>query len=69
MKITIPPAALEAGAKVLADYGITAATDEDLARDVFEAMVGAWPGMDVMPFGDGQPRIRLPLSENPDAEA
>lgn len=68
MNINIPPAALEAGATVLTEYGITAATDEDLARAAFNAMVEAWPGMAQLgphPSGHGrsQPALILPLPQ------
>ena len=33
------------------------------ARAAIAAALAAWPGMDIMPFGDGRPRIRLPLTE------
>lgn len=60
MKITIPPAALEAGARALADTyyrnctagRLTMADTDDVpedwyveARAAFEAMVEAWPDM------------------------
>lgn len=63
-KITIPPAALEAGkrAALEADTNI-----HDQLIAAFEAMVEAWPDMAyrVMPYA----ALILPLMENPDAEA
>ena len=69
MKITIPPAALEAGARAIGEetYISNKETQKAAARAAFEAMVGAWPGAGVE--GHITPHLILPLTENPDAEA
>ena len=43
--ITIPPAALEAGAAIIEKYRISGWTDAMVARAAFLAIVEAWPGM------------------------
>lgn len=43
MKITIPPAALEAGTRAISETDTGTNPYEDLARAAFEAMIGAWP--------------------------
>ena len=73
--ITIPPAALEAGAraieKSLKTARITLESEDGYkpeARAAFRAMLEAWPGMFVN--GDDEAvDIILPLTENLDAEA
>lgn len=54
MKITIPPAALEAGARAIGEetYISNKETQKAAARAAFEAMVEAWPDMAhrVMPY-------------------
>lgn len=71
-RITIPPAALEAGATVINDYGVTPMSNEDLARAAFEAMVGAWPGLQRVKgyFTHDtdyyEPALILPLTEKTD---
>lgn len=57
--ITIPPAALEAGAEIIEKYRISGWTDKMVARTAFLAMIEAWPGM--FPYSMGQPQIVLPL--------
>lgn len=85
MKIIIPPAALEAGANVVALelYGhpisVVHGNYKDqcrlISRAAFEAMVGAWPGMQIWndkhawAYAAATHNIILPLMENPDAEA
>lgn len=69
MNITIPPAALEAGADIIRDYRKAGVTSDKIARAAFLAMLQAWPGMECNgPSGGGvsqeplQPsRIILPL--------
>ena len=74
--ITIPPAALEAGAKALcakAGYAWTVTPDvhahwREQARAAFLAMIEAWPGMEVHNF-DGWTHAEglvLPLTEASD---
>ena len=41
----IPDEVVEAAARALVDYGITAATDAELARAAIAAALNAWPGM------------------------
>ena len=79
--ITIPPAALEAGARALARYNCeqwdndpdrwgTYFTDE--ARAAFIAMIEEWPMWTINTTnvpGGYLPALILPLTENPDAEA
>ena len=83
--IHIPPAALEAGARALADayyrncsdgrltLSDTDDTPEDWyaeARAAFLAMVAAWPGMKACEEDDlGPACLILPLMENPDDKA
>lgn len=43
-KIHIPPAALEAGWKAVANGNACCRTSEQIARAAFEAMIAAWPG-------------------------
>lgn len=80
MKITVPPAALEAGcsaytAAIYKGNG-THAEFREAIRAAFEAMVAAWPMMHVhewqRPWLGGMSGIDLILplpQENPDAEA
>jgi hypothetical protein len=43
--ISIPPAALEAGAEIIEKYRISGWTDKMVARTAFLAMLENWPGM------------------------
>ena len=72
MNITIPPAALEAGAKTLCNeqrlfwHGLTATAQDIIRAEVrvaFFAMLTAWPGKDVERFmpDSGPYTIHLPL--------
>ena len=72
MNITIPPAALEAGARTLCNeqrlfwHGLTAAAQDIIraeARAALLAMLTAWPGKDVERFmpDSGPYTIHLPL--------
>ena len=74
-EITIPPAALEAGARALARYNCeqwdndpdrwrTYFTDE--ARAACRAMIEAWPGMRVSWLASNDGAIVLPLTEASD---
>lgn len=62
--ITIPAAALEAGARVIcnAENPVTMGEARALARAAFLAMIEAWPGMSNMPTL-ASPRIILPLTQ------
>ena len=79
-KITIPAAALEAGARTLCNeqrlfwHGLTTAAQDIIrgeARAAFLAMLEAWEGMRVswLASNDGAIVLPLPPQENPDAEA
>ena len=79
-EITIPPAALEAGARALARYNCEhwdndpdrwGAYFTDEARAAFLAIVEAWPGMYPVSYGgDEPPFLVLPLpTENTDDKA
>lgn len=75
MKITIPPAALEAGARAIAESLRTARLtleSEDgykpEARAAFEAMVKNWDGM-IHGKYFAEPSIILPLTEKQDDKA
>ncbi len=68
----IPPEVVEAAAKAFAirrlDADMWSIMDEQMrvfyrqdARAALTAGLAAWPGADLMPFGDGVTRIRLPL--------
>jgi len=66
MKITIPPAALEAGARAILREWTDLNSAEDAARAAFTAMVEAWPGMYRADWNDKNeldPVIILPLTE------
>lgn len=66
MKITIPPAALEAGARAISETDTGTNPYEDLARAAFTAMVEEWPGMYRADWNDKNeldPVIILPLTE------
>ena len=76
--ITIPPAAIEAGAMAIAESlrtaRLTLESDDGYkpeARAAFLAMLEAWPGNDVDEDHIRGPRILLPLTEqeNPDDNA
>lgn len=83
MEIKIPPAALEAGARVLCrerhpcwsivseimetDHDGQATEFRNLARAAFEAMVENWEGAYEFKSRNGQ-AMALPLTENPDGE-
>ena len=71
-KITIPPAALEAGARAVADveYPRLAPRKEhyEMARAAFLAMVESWPKWLDMDADPGAALI-LPLMEKPDDKA
>ena len=80
MNITIPPAALEAGARTLCNeqrlfwHGLTTEAQDIIrgeARAAFIAMIEAWPGMRIswLALNDGAIVLPLPPQENPDAEA
>jgi hypothetical protein len=63
--IKIPDEVVEAGARALVDYGITAATDAELARAAIAAALAAWPGAVVINLDvDGAVRqFILPLPQ------
>lgn len=68
MNITIPPEALEAGARKMQNLLFCNNTDgEQIARACFLAMVKAWPDMAhrVLPYA----ALILPLTEKPDDKA
>lgn len=70
MTITIPAAALEAGADALWRKGFLEYRNLDAARAAFLAMLQAWPGMVDHPETAMSPRcLWLPLMENPDDKA
>jgi hypothetical protein len=64
--ITIPPAALEAGARVIcnAENPVTMGEARALARAAFLAMIEAWPGMNTGPniYGRQDAIMHIPLS-------
>lgn len=67
--ITIPPAALEAGARVI--KLLTAEGDRDsiiIAHAAFLAMLEAWPGVG-RDWSNDEEIIALPLTESPDDKA
>ena len=76
MNITIPPEALEAGARAIHDmrYGTHLYSADDMARACFLAMVKAWPMMHVHEWqrpwlgGMSGTDLILPLTEKPDGE-
>ena len=70
MSITIPPAALEAGARTLCNeqrlfwHGLTTAAQDIIraeARAAFLAMMTAWPGMRISWLASNDGAIVLPL--------
>jgi hypothetical protein len=66
--IKIPDEVVEAGARALVDYGITAATDAELARAAIAAALNAWPNAKTL-RDDGRrqtyivPALILPLPQ------
>lgn len=67
-RITIPPAALEAGARAILREWTDLNSAEDAARAAIAAGLAAWP-MAEMPHVENAPAfIILPLTENPDVE-
>lgn len=61
-RITIPPAALEAGREAFLECDVNPSYSfDDVLRAAFEAMVVAWPRMQHDNYV-----IVLPLTENPD---
>ena len=78
-ELPIHPGPLAEGAKAIKnwlayalDKGTRASelTDDEhaeLANAAFQAIVKSWPGYDIMPFGDGVTRIRLPMKESSNA--
>ena len=71
--ITIPPEALEAGARAIGEetYVGNKETLRDAARAAFLAMLEAWPGMAAYSAGTNgpYPYIILPLTEKTDDKA
>ena len=70
--ITIPPAALEAGARAIGEetYVGNKETLRDAARAAFLAMLEAWPGMAAYSAGTNgpYPYIILPLPQEANDE-
>ena len=73
MSITIPPAALEAGARVIREDRRSVYSDEGLARAACLAMLQAWEGAKTV-RDDGRrqtyvlPALILPLTETSDEQ-